>query len=361
MRRGKRIGLAVGALVYAVLFGELFLRLVAPVPLMPRYVTAAPYGVRVNMPNAAYWQTTPEVRVQVRTNAKGIRADRDYPYAKPADRCRVVVLGDSFFMGYEVDLERSFAYLLERSLNERGYTCDVVNLAVSGFGTAEMVRTLVADGLRYAPDLVIFQWHQSDLADNLRARLYTVEDGRLAPLADQYLPAVGTRDWLMRFGAYRWLIENSQLYSAVRETAARHVKQALVLLAKLRGTGDKPADGGATAETTLAELLLLEGQRIATENGARFAVVDIPTRVSRQEFETTLDRLSLDVRGELSVVTPLHAFAAHAGPKTKLYFEQGHGHLTELGNRILTDVVVETLVNDGLLSHVYRRNMAAGG
>ena len=78
-------------------------------------------GVRMNVPDAQYWQTTPEVQVQVRINAQGIRSDREYSYQKLENRCRILLFGDSFFMGYEVDLKDSLAYLLEQRLNVEGY------------------------------------------------------------------------------------------------------------------------------------------------------------------------------------------------------------------------------------------------
>src|SRR5581483_4628017 len=95
---------------FKVLFGvfwtiaaaELFLRYLHPVPVIPRYVTAGEFGIRVNEPNKTYWHTSADFRIQIHTNSRGIRADREFSYDKPQGTKRIVVLGDSYAMGYEV-------------------------------------------------------------------------------------------------------------------------------------------------------------------------------------------------------------------------------------------------------------------
>ena len=83
--------------------------------------------------------------------SKGMRSDREYSESKPGGVYRIVLLGDSFFMGYEVELEQSFAWLLEKQLNDYGLATEVVNLSVSGFGTAEGLVALEHRGLKYDP------------------------------------------------------------------------------------------------------------------------------------------------------------------------------------------------------------------
>jgi hypothetical protein len=135
-------------LVYFLIFGEIFLRIFRPQPMLPRYVCATEYGVRGNMPNMNYWHTTTEYHINIRTNSQGIRADRDIPYEKPRGVKRIVLLGDSFGMGYEVNLEDTFTRRLEVGLAAKGVNCEVVNLSVSGLGTAEELIVLENRGFR---------------------------------------------------------------------------------------------------------------------------------------------------------------------------------------------------------------------
>ncbi len=340
--------------LYSVFFAELFLRFMKPSPLLPRYVTAAPYGVRMNVPGATYWQTTREVRVQVRINEQGIRWDRAISRHKPEGVCRVVLYGDSFFMGYEVDLEDSFAFLLEDALRAAGHSCEVVNLAVSGFGTAEMLVALQADGLGYDPDLVVFQWHATDPIDNLRSGLFGVRDGQLTRLAEDYLPAVELRDRLSRYGIYRWVIENSHLYASLREATARRVK---AVLAGLRASGradptHAPAPTTGAPGRSLDALLLRAAQQETRSRGAAFLVVEIPSRNGPGSYRAAPAAFADGRPTDLHWVSPLEAFHAAAGPDRLLYREFGHGHLTELGNRVLTRVVVDYIDRERLLRDV---------
>ena len=95
----KRIAMYLFILLWICFAAEIFLRTFDPRPMLPRYVQAGDFGIRVNMPNQTYVHHTPEYRVEIRTNSKGMRSNVDYPYEKPAGVKRIVVLGDSFGMG----------------------------------------------------------------------------------------------------------------------------------------------------------------------------------------------------------------------------------------------------------------------
>jgi hypothetical protein len=168
----------------------MFLRLLAPQPLMPRNVTASNFGIRVNMPNDSYWQTTPEVHVQLRINSQGIRADEEIPLEKPAGTKRIVVLGDSYGMGYEVDLKDTFTTQMANRLNAAGQKVQIINLSVSGYGNAEELLMLENRGFAFHPDLVLLAWHQSDFDDNVRSELFVLSDGKLVRDHAEYLPGV---------------------------------------------------------------------------------------------------------------------------------------------------------------------------
>jgi hypothetical protein len=309
----------------------------------------------MNVPNAQYWQTTPEVQAHFRINSHGIRADKEYPYEKSPDHCRILLFGDSFFMGYEVDLKESFAYLLEKKLNAEGYPCEVINLAVSGFGTAEMLIALENEGLKYQPDVVVFQWHGTDPDDNVRSTLFRLNKaGELTRLNATYLPAIKLSDWLGQFAVYRWLIEYSQLYAAIRETVAGRIKSSLASLRKKQDSTEQvsnPIETGQPKTLSKANKYQLElsirllqaAQRISREQKAHFCVLEIPDRLSRTKYRSNLSYFSPEIRKELNMFTPLSVFEAKAHPDLKLYFEKGHFHLTPQGNQLLTDYFINEL------------------
>jgi hypothetical protein len=349
-----------GALLflYSVLFAELFIRLFSPQPLFPRYVTGTPWGVRGNIPNARYWHHTPEVDVEFRINGQGMRDDREYPYRKPPNTCRVAVFGDSFFVGYEVDLRDSFAAKLEAQLRTKGAAVEVLNFSVSGFGTAEMLRTYEHFGRKFNPDVVLFEWHSTDPDDNIRSGLYRLEDGVLKQGAEVYLPGVRAQDILLKSRIYRFIADNSQLYSLIREKAARAAKDLLLTVRQgarqVAATGaQRPASEGQAEDTTIGKksepgsllsgALLMRAQEIVEAENKAFYVVEIPIRVSRTEFRSSATMLPPQTRDHLKMISPVNAFSRLARPDLKLYYEKGQGHFTPVGVQIVVDEAVKVI------------------
>ena len=71
------------ATIYVLCLGEVFVRLFAPVAIMPRYITGTSYGVRGNIPGSRYKHFTGDVSVEYRINSAGFRSDVEYPLKKP--------------------------------------------------------------------------------------------------------------------------------------------------------------------------------------------------------------------------------------------------------------------------------------
>lgn len=350
----RRILLGIGLVGYTLLFAEGFIRLFDPQAVMPRYITGTPWGVRGNIPNAHYWHHTPEVDVEYRINSQGLRAEHDYPLAKPPGECRIAVFGDSFFFGLEADFQNTFAAGLEARLRARGISVEVLNFAVGGFGTAEMLQTYEQYGTRFDPDIVIFSWDISDLNDNVRSDLFRLRDGRLERVHDTYLPAVDFQNKLMRYAAYRFISDHSQLYTFIRERISTLAKKRLVNDQRNRLEETDNEGAGAAANADIDELqhrykidlsaaLLERAHDEVVANGREFYLVDIPARVSRVEFSSPIDVLPASLRSHLNVVLPYPALARAARPDLKLYYERGLGHFTPAGMAILVDQTVRAL------------------
>ncbi len=364
-RYARLLLIGAGLVLYSCIFTEIFIRVFRPQAILPRYVTNTPWGVRGNVPGARYWHRTPEVEVEYRINSQGMRADHDYSFTKPAGTCRVALFGDSFFVGYELDLADTIAVGLEKELNRDGIRAQVLNFAVSGFGTAEMIRTYTGFGRRFDPDLVIFEWHDTDPDDNVRSGLYRIEKGSLKPAAKSYLPGVAIQDALMRWSVYRLVADNSHTYTFLRERFARMVKSALLNLREFRrstaagsganvtGPSNALAKMAASAryESVLSGLLLKYAHDTVTSEGREFMVVEIPKRTSRTTFASSLGLIPADVRRGLKILTPIGALRARADPSTKLYFEQGHGHLTPAGVQAVLHAAVAPIEESPVLDH----------
>lgn len=353
--RWRFVGKAVLGTAYVLLGGEIFLRVLAPEPILPRYVCTTTYGIRGNEPNRSYWHTTPEYHIKIRTNSKGIRADEEIPYQKSDAVKRIILLGDSFGMGYGVDLEDTFSNQMIRFLERAGIQCEIVNLSVSGHGTAEQLITLREEGLQYRPDLVLLAWQGSDIADNIRANLFRLEEDHLVRASKTYLPGVKTREFLFQFAIYRLAAEYSHLYSCVRENTAHLVKyKVLPAIRRLSSKGNPSQNSAAGSiedaaryRERLAMALLEEIRRECNSHGANFLVFDIPRRLSRTEFKSSFPWKESGGQLPFYVFSPIELFKQQNGKK--LYWEKSHGHFTPLGCRVAGQGLAKFILSKNLL------------
>lgn len=348
----RRIFFFVSFAIYTLAFGELFVRFANPQVLFPRYVSGTPWGVRGNIPNAHYWHTSPEVKVEFKINNQGMRAARDYAFVKPAGTCRIALFGDSFFMGYELNLKDTFAARLEERLRADHFNVEVLNFSVSGFGTAEMVRAYAGFGFRYDPDVVIFQWHSTDLDDNVRSNLFALKNGLLEGTGESYLPGIKIQDALMKLNTYRLVADNSHLYSLVRERTSNFIQRLLVKVThNHNGAADKVQSRSAESQSDqmdipytmlLSAALFQHARQEILNEGRDFFVVDIPDRITRTSFRSSIGVIQ-NLVSDLNVISPLAAFDHLSSADTKLYYERGHFHLTPLAIDALVGVVSPSL------------------
>lgn len=112
----------------------------------------------------------PEWRTYTRINGRGLR-DRDIPHER-AGGFRVLVLGDSFTAGMQVEQEATFVKLLERRLAASapaGSRVEVLNAGVSGWGTDNALLFFQNEGWKYRPDLVLLAFCTvNDVWENTR-------------------------------------------------------------------------------------------------------------------------------------------------------------------------------------------------
>ena len=102
---------------------------------------------------------------RVRINSLGLR-ERPIPYAKPEGIFRILVIGDSSVVSFEVAPEQVFTRVAEDLLQRRGLSVQFVNGGVRGYGTDQALLFLEEEGLKYRPDLVLYKWTGNDPDDN---------------------------------------------------------------------------------------------------------------------------------------------------------------------------------------------------
>lgn len=324
------------ALAFASVAGEMALRLVAPQKILPRYVTDSGFGVKVHWPNLVTHHSTGEYRIEIRTNSLGMRADKEYPFAKPPGTFRIVGVGDSFTIGYEVEVEDCYLSRVERSLRDAGKPVEVLNLGVSGFGTAEELIMLRERGFKFEPDAVVVGYFDNDIGDNTRSQLFALgDDGALMRRNASYLPAVKAQDFLFSLAPYRFLAENSHLMCFVREQASEIVQK------RMRKKSAVAQSLSNDDEAKLTAALLDEVKRECDARGIRFYVLIIPSPDNSSNFPLAF----LKNVGPANIVDmqPIQA-----GPMKEqvLYWQKSDGHWNPAGHKLAAEELSRRIAAD---------------
>ena len=119
------------------------------------------------------WITRPHLRNHpafknksvVNTNSRGLRGKREFSYEKTPGLTRILILGDSFSFGDEVNDDQTYSYYLQEMLPET----EVINMGIHGYGHDQMLILLREEGIKYRPDIVILGFIYEDMNRNLLA------------------------------------------------------------------------------------------------------------------------------------------------------------------------------------------------
>lgn len=201
--------LVLASMLVTCLIAEFALRMMMPgILLFPRFHAAAHYGdytLRDTLPNAHFTHTSVDGSWDYVINAQGFRDRVNYAYAKPAGTLRVLALGDSHTMGYEVRQDATFSEVVKRRLAAQWGAVEVLNTGVSGYGTAEELAFLENEGLRYDPDVVVLAFFRNDFEDNLKAGLFRLDGDKLIAVKKEHLPGVRTLSLVNAIPGVPWL------------------------------------------------------------------------------------------------------------------------------------------------------------
>lgn len=109
------------------------------------------------------------------TNSEGWK-DVEHKFAKPKEVFRILFIGDSVTAG-QVRLNDLYTnkvreFLLEQEVSN----VEIISMGVGAWGTDQILEALKLEGLKYEPDLVIYQLNPNDLTDNLSPNTLTPQD-----------------------------------------------------------------------------------------------------------------------------------------------------------------------------------------
>jgi lysophospholipase L1-like esterase len=159
-----RFALALASLTVFVLFVEAMLQFVVPTLFRPRFTRLDSELGWHHYPSVSHDESLEGHDYTLSYNAHGFRPP-EHTWRKPAGTRRILVLGDSFVDGSEVDDRELFTWHLQECLGD----VEVINLGVYGYSTAQELLALERWGLRYEPDLVLLLTVSNDFVGNVQA------------------------------------------------------------------------------------------------------------------------------------------------------------------------------------------------
>jgi lysophospholipase L1-like esterase len=262
-----------------VALGETLTWLLAPQAIrVPRSVWSQRYGL-ATLPGTRTVDVRRGVyRFEYTSNAQGFRGELVPPSLRDG-RAHVVLLGDSYTFGYGVNDADVFGTLLAQELRA---THVVANLGSPGFGLGQEIRLFHDLGAQHEPSVVVLQWCENDLGDDVRYPVTEIVDGRFEFRDVARRSAV---DWAKSLLS-RSALQRSQLYALLRSRLYDVVTGRQVSEAE-RAAGQ----GAAALERRYAEKLALFAQQLA-ERGAALLFLPVHGELARHpELEASVGEL----------------------------------------------------------------------
>lgn len=292
------------------------------------------------------WKGTPNARgiwglknwfeVPVAFNSLGFR-DREHPSS--SNSFRVVVLGDSYSMGFRVRQEDLYATILDQTPG-----MDVVNLGITGYGTDQELLALKEYGLRYKPDLVILQFFSSnDVYESSQSETY----GRNKPYFTDERELTLHNVPVPRKPALTEFFDQLRTRQMLKQTLGSYWERLSNRLFQTRAREERETDRRTSETIPLVQRMVREIADISKRNGAEFLIVLTPGG----EVHPGLPHPKFSVPFPNSNVLDLRpAFEESVAKGGQPVFAHPDFHWTAEGNRIAAGEIRHWIEQRGLLN-----------
>ena len=351
---GSLVLLAFGVATAGLLLEGLVLLFFGEQPKFPRHVVGSAFGLRINEPSARYRHKSADVTIWLKINGQGFRSDREYRYEKEPGTKRIVVLGDSYTIGYEVPSEATYASVLESSLRARGYPAEVLNAGVSGYSNAEEYLYLERELLKYQPDAVVMGFYGgNDLVDNVRTNLFRLENGQLVESASSYVPMGRLANFLNTNPFFNLLSERSNAFVFLKERLTDALKKDLVqdnlrTLEQAESKADPSRKG--SYERLLGAAIFERLYETTRARHISLIILSIPTlrgNPNRLIDGFPFESFPVD-RPAFAYISAKELLEPHLG-KELLYWTRSHYHWTPFAHRQAGEALADRIVGQRLL------------
>ena len=260
--------------------------------------------------------------ITYRLNNYGFR-DHDYNQEKPEGVKRIIVLGDSFAFGEGVRQEHTFCNRLEQLLSKVGFSVEVLNFSVSGWGTRAEICYLKNMAMKFSPDLILVAYvlNDADYAGKLDVWEEFIRQYEKSSLRFSYL------------FSYTYAKTAQRLYvkSYVENMTNFSIKE--------------------TYKWTFSFRQLDQGKKLADSHGVQFAVIILPFM-----YDLTHSHPFLPIhhmieehckQSNIPVYDLLPVFIGH--DYVQLWVHSSDPHPNEKGHKIIAKALADFVITKKLL------------
>jgi hypothetical protein len=322
-------------IITTLLLAEITVRIFAPQSIVPRFVESAPWGIRKVIANVDATHQTDEYRYRYRTNSQGFRGTKEYSLNPKEGVYRIVVQGDSVTLGYGVKDNETYSQVIEDMLRKKGINAEVINMGVSGFGTAEELIQFNNVAKKYKPNLVILGYFQNDDKNNHVSKLYEVKDGTLQRKSEEFQPGIYFRDRISSIPFYNFLSQNSHLLTFFRNYFSSYIWRQLSEQVPDNVKSKKSNEKASL----LTQLLLNKYIEDVTTSGTNLILLDIVNK----RFQTDFPQ-NIIVNEHTKIVETSSEFMKAKENGIKLYYDVD-SHPIAAGHQFIAKILTAKIMN----------------
>lgn len=224
-----RLIVVLGSCLFTLMLFEFVVRLIEPKEIM-RYFFVESDSVLHHkfIPGAKGVYKTTEFETHYAINSLGLR-DYEFPAKKPANVCRIMMVGDSFTEGEGVELDETFSKVLERMLRAKPGSAiqyQVINAGCGSYSPLLEYLYLKDAGLNLSPDIVLLFYDLSDVYDDIHYTMNARFDSQGVPVGVTPTPESHGGDRFARLvlGVKDFLKDHTRLYNFVRLRIGRYIE-----------------------------------------------------------------------------------------------------------------------------------------
>lgn len=277
-------------------------------------------------------------KARVVQNAHGNRGPQ-IEYSRQENKYRILILGDSFTEGAQVDEADLFSAHLQRNMTN----VEIINAGVGGYSTVQEYLYLVSEGIKYNPDLVLLMVFENDFRENCLPYYPVFGPRPFARTVGTEVEIVDTPDgaefvkFLMPFPfrfqlsrhSYLFYFLNTEVYQKLFASSMRKLLQQ-----------DQEKLSNSCDKYRIFEYLIVKIDLLLKAREAEFGLVLIPSReaVTKGNSQIYAPVTELCRKRNLHCLNLLEQFAVLTQSGAQLYFPVDI-HWTKDGHRIAAEEI----------------------